>query len=56
MNYQVQWRLLASNKNLAIKRILRNLLSTRGNIKTTNALAMIETTGEGSCTVFLLNQ
>ena len=50
MNYQVQWRLLASNKNLAIKRLLRNLLSKRGNIKTTNALAMIETIGEGSWT------
>jgi|TARA_R110002153_G_scaffold220930_2_gene373479 hypothetical protein len=48
MNYQVQWRLLTENKNLAIKRLLRNLLSKRGDIKTTNALAMIETTGEGS--------
>ena len=50
MNYQVQWRLLTENKNLAIKRLLRNLLSKRGDIKTTNALAMIETTGEGSWT------
>ncbi|AGP76882.1 hypothetical protein I633_02900 [Alteromonas mediterranea 615] len=31
---------------MAIKRLLRNLLSKRGDIKTTNALAMIETAGE----------
>jgi len=50
MNYQVQWRLLASNNNLAIKRLLHDLWSKRGDIKATNAWAMLETTGEGSWT------
>ena len=44
------------NKNLLVKRLLRNLWSKRGDIKTTNAWAMFETTGEGGWTGYLLNQ